>query len=135
MVSLFIGVPYSLIKGNCVLMLFQMPFLRGFLQSHFIKHKACSELLQGAFVIGTRTRSPLESFPTKWNLKYIKRITTYNITQTTRMLSFVFLGYIFPYCSSRMFFHSSPTPQMRKTAYATYTHCVWFQKTRYRFCT
>lgn len=43
-------------------MLFRMSFLRGFLQSHFRKHKACSELLQGAFVIGTCIRSPSESF-------------------------------------------------------------------------
>lgn len=47
----------TLSKGNCVLMLFQMSFLRGFLQSHFIKQKAWCELLQVAFVIGTCTRS------------------------------------------------------------------------------
>lgn len=41
-------------------MLFQMSFLRGFLQSHFIKQKAWSELLQVAFVIGTCTRSTSE---------------------------------------------------------------------------
>lgn len=51
----------SLSKGNCVLMLFQMSFLRGFLQSHFTKQKAWSELLQVAFVIGACTRSPSEA--------------------------------------------------------------------------
>jgi len=46
-------------------MLFQMSFLRGFLQSHFIKQKAWSEWLQVAFVIGTCTRSPSEA--SWWN--------------------------------------------------------------------
>lgn len=68
-------------------MLFQMSFLRGFLQSHFIKHKACSELLQEAFVIGTCTRSLPESFPTKRSPKYVERITTYVIQTTSCSLS------------------------------------------------
>lgn len=71
-----LGLPVCLIKGNCVLMLFGTSVLRGFLQSHFIKHKACSELFQGAFVIGAHPRSSSESVPTKWDAKYLKRVTT-----------------------------------------------------------
>lgn len=41
--------------------------LRGFLQSRFIQHGACSEFLQGVAVIGPCTRSSLQSLPTRWN--------------------------------------------------------------------
>lgn len=76
----------TLSKGNCVLMLFQMSFLRGFLQSHFIKQKAWSELLQVAFVIGTCTRSPPE---VSWWMK----------SSTTCLLSAFISQYTFAYIS------------------------------------
>lgn len=91
----------TLSKGNCVLMLFQMSFLRGFLQSHFIKQKAWSELLQVAFVIGTCTRSPSEA--SWWNeILNRRRITLWNITQTPCLLLAFVSEYTFIYISESL---------------------------------
>lgn len=116
-----LGVPARLIKGNCVLMLFGMSVLRGFLQSHFIKHEACSELFQGAFVIGAHPRSSSESVPTKWDPKYLKRITTLHRIPTPRggLSSWTHTPRCYPRISfppdkersPRYAFASGPTPQ------------------------
>ena len=101
-------------------------FERIFTIPHFRKHKACSELLQGAFVIGTCTRSPSESFSTCY--PKMKRITTYSVTQTTSLLQWVLFEYLFFQCYSRKFPFS---PQTRKEAYATYTRCSRFHNMKH----